>query len=290
MVLLAAALWGGAACAQDTTEPPTQPPTEAPAPAQPVPAPADPNAVIVQNPATQCVQPAPILRLEDYNGPFAKTIGLLAVRLERKTVHMPHYQPGVRQCSLKLGDKFVLFVRDTYDPVTFITAGFDAGISQAADWDPTFGQGGAGYGKRFGTAFADQASGLFFKDFFYPTIFSEDPRYYRQAYGSGRKRLVHVFEHAVVAHKDNGAQMFNFSEWLGTTSNEVLSNTYHPGNGWGVGPTAEHISFDILEDVGFDILREFWPEISRKLKLPFREEANESETPGPASAGPGARN
>jgi hypothetical protein len=255
-----------------------------------VPAPADPSSVVVQNPATQCVQPAPLLRLDDYNGPFAKTIGLLAVKIERETVHPPHYEPGVRLCSLKLGDKFVLFARDTYDPVTFITAGFAAGISQAANWDPSFGQGGAGYGKRFAAAFADQASGLFFKDFAYPTIFREDPRYYRQAYGGGRKRLLHVFEHAVVAHKDNGSQMFNFSEWLGTTSAEVLSNTYHPGNGWRVGNTSEHISFDILEDVGLDILREFWPEISHKLKLPFREETTQSDTPGPTPADSGARN
>ena len=84
--------------------------------------------------------------------------------------------------------------------------------------------------------------------------------------------------------------MFNFSEWLGTTSAVVLSNTYHPGNGWHVGNTAEHISFDILEDMGFDILREFWPEISHKLKLPFREDPSLSAVPGPASADAGARN
>jgi hypothetical protein len=24
--------------------------------------------------------------------------------------------------------------------------------------------------------------------------------------------------------------------------------------------------------MGFDVLREFWPEVSRKLKLPFRDE------------------
>ena len=55
----------------------------------------------------------------------------LAEKLERGTVHPRKYEPGVRLCSLKLGDKFVLFLRDSYDPVTFITAGFDAGISQA---------------------------------------------------------------------------------------------------------------------------------------------------------------
>jgi hypothetical protein len=28
----------------------------------------------------------------------------------------------------------------------------------------------------------------------------------------------------------------------------------------------------MLQDMGFDVLREFWPDISRKFKLPFRGE------------------
>jgi len=63
------------------------------------------------------------------------------------------------------------------DPVTFLSAAFSAGMEQVSNRDPTFGQGAAGYGKRFAANFADQASSKFFKDFAYPSIFSEDPRY-----------------------------------------------------------------------------------------------------------------
>lgn len=234
------------------------------------------------NPAlTPCVQPPPLVRLQDYNGPLKKTVGLFDAKLERKTVHVPHYEPGQKLCSLDLKDKFVLFARDTYDPVTFIAAGFDAGIAQAANWDPSFGQGPAGYGKRFGASFADQTSFLFFKDFAYPSIFSEDPRYYRQIHGSGGSRLWHAVNHAFLAHRDNGDRMFNFSEWLGTTSAVVLSNTYHPGNERGVGPAAELVGLNVGEDIGFDVLREFWPEIAHKFRLPFRAEptANDSASP-----------
>jgi hypothetical protein len=81
-------------------------------------------------------------------------------------------------------------------------------------------------------------------------------------------------EHAVVAHRDNGKHMFNFSEWLGTTSAVVLSNTYQPDNQRGFAPTAERVSDGILQDMGFDVLREFWPEISRTFRLPFRGESD----------------
>jgi hypothetical protein len=119
---------------------------------------------------------------------------------------------------------------------------------------------------------ASQATSGFFKDFAYPTIFSEDPRYYRLAYGSSGKRLFHAVEHAFVAHRGDGSRMFNFSEWLGTTSAIFLSNTYQPDNRRGFSPAAARLGFSVANDVGFDILREFWPEIARKFKLPFRDQ------------------
>jgi hypothetical protein len=221
--------------------------------------------------------------LQDYSGPLQKTVGLFTQELERKAVHPPHYKPGVVICSLDVKDKFFLFVRDSYDPVTFLSSGFDAGLSQAENEDPTFGQGMAGYGKRFGASFADQASFRFFKDFAYPSIFNEDPRYYRLIHGSGGKRFLHAIDHAFVAHSDNGNRMFNFSEWLGTTSAVSLSNMYHPGNQRGFVPTARGVGFSVLSDMGYDLLREFWPEISHKFKLPFRDEpATENIDSNPA--------
>ena len=256
--LLVVLAWAGASCAQ-----------ESPLPQQSVP------PVPLQQKTTNltpCVKPPPTVNLEDYNGPLHKTIGLFARDLNRKAVHPPHYKPGLAVCSLEVKDKFFLFVSDSFDPVTFIAAGFNAGLSQALDRDPTFGQGAAGYGRRFAASFADQASLKFFKDFAYPSIFHEDPRYYRLIHGSGGRRLLYAIDHAFVARRDNGNRMFNVSEWLGTTSVSALSNMYHPGNGRGFAPAAQRVGYNIAEDIGFDLLREFWPEIARKFRLPFRLE------------------
>lgn len=228
-----------------------------------------------QSPLAPCVEPAPVVSLADYDGPLKKTVGVFARKLERKTVHHAHFKPGAKLCSLELKDKFVLFVQDSVDPVTFVVTAFNAGLDQAGDVDPTFGQGPSGYGLRFGANFVDQASFKFFKDFAYPSIFAEDPRYYRVRHGEDRKhRLFHAMAHTFVAHRDNGTRMFNFSEWLGTITAVTLSNAYHPGHERGVAPLAQSISLSITEDMGFDILREFWPEISRKFKLPFRGESS----------------
>jgi hypothetical protein len=259
MALLAMLAWAGPTCAQELLIP-------------------NPHAQLVSSEngtlsvAAPCVQPRPMVTLQDYNGPLQKTVGLFTQQLERKSVHPQHYKPGSALCSLDLKDKFYLFIREAYDPVTFLGSGFNAGLSQAQNQDPAFGQGMAGYGKRFGASYVDQASSRFFVDFIYPSIFNEDPRYYRLIYGSGGKRFLHAIEHAFVAHNDNGKRIFNFSEWLGTTSAASLSNIYHPGNQRGFAPTAQVVGFSILNDMGYDVLREFWPEISHKFKLPFRDE------------------
>ena len=262
IVLLVALVWGGVVQAQESPVPPQQVPSLT----------GSVQAQTTTNLAAPCLEPPPLLRLQDYSGPLHKTVGLFARKLELRTVHPPHYRPGVTLCSLKLKDKFFLFVRDAFDPVTFIASGFNAGLDQAGNRDPSFGQGAAGYGKRFGASFADQAAFTFFKDFAYPSIFSEDPRYYRLVHGSARRRLLHAVGHAFVAHRDNGNRMFNFSEWLGTTSAVTLSNAYHPGNQRGLAPAARQVGYNVIEDTGFDLLREFWPEIARKFRLPFRAE------------------
>jgi len=226
-----------------------------------------------------CVQPPPMVSWEDYHGPFQKAVGAFGRRLERKSAHAPHYKPGAVLCVLSLHDKFLLSVRETFDPVTVLGIAYDAGISQAENNDPSYGQGAAGYGTRFGAGLAGEASSQLFKDFLYPTIFSQDPRYYRLGHGSTRKRFLHALAHSVVAHREDGTQMFNFTEWLGTTSAVVLSNRYHPDNRRGVGPAATRVAYNVGEDIGFDMLREFWPEIARKFRLPFRDQ-NEPGSPG----------
>jgi len=225
------------------------------------------------NPQASCLQPGPSIEWQEYNGPFAKTVGLFARKLDRPTVQSAKYQPGNVFCTLTVKGKFLLFVGDTLDPVTFMTAAFNAGIDQAENDDREFGQGWGGYGKRFSADYADQASGYFFGQFLYPTIFREDPRYYRLGHGSTGRRLYHAVAHIGVAHSDKGGEMPNYANWFATVSAASLSNLYHPGNRRGFSPTAETIGWSFANQAGFLVLREFWPEIAKKMKLPFRGEA-----------------
>ena len=224
-----------------------------------------------KNSVSPCLEPLPLVSWDESQGPFQKAVGVLGRTLERKSAPQTHYKPGTLLCSLEPKEKFTLFLHDAFDPLSFLSAGFYAGLDQAQNRDPTFGQGAQGYGKRYGVSFATQTSFRFFSDFAYPTIFSEDPRYYRLARGGAQKRLLHAVEHTFVAHHDTGEHMFNFSEWMGAATAVAVSDGLHPGNEHGFGPAAKWASFAVLTDMGFDVLREFWPEIVRKLRIRFRE-------------------
>jgi hypothetical protein len=217
-----------------------------------------------------CIQPAKLYSAADYEGPLKKIVVYFARKPEIKTVH-PHPRRGLTLCALDASEKFHLFIQDTIEPVTFIGAAFDSGLAQAENDDTSFGQGTAGYAKRYGAALADSVSSGFFHTYLFPVVFRQDPRYYRKLDGSAPSRLGHALSHVFVAESDSGRKTLNFSEWLGTTSAVVLSNTYHPGNSRGVGPAAQRIGVSIAWDAGFDVLREFWPEVVRRLKLPFKD-------------------
>ncbi len=261
-VVLVAAFAGSAAVRAQETPPNPQPPA----------APVDLPGQVVLSRSGQCVQPPPMVELQDYDGPFHKVIGTFTQKLDRQSVHDPHYRQGFVLCSLGIKDKFFLFLRDSVDPETFLAAGFDAGISQAENDDPSFGQDGRGYVKRLGASYTDEVQFRFFKEFAYTTIFSEDPRYYRMGQGPAERRLLHAVTHAIIAYDDHGKPIFNYSEWLGEISGTSLSNLYHPGARRGFAPAAQGVAFDVALDIGYDELREFWPEVARKLRLPFRDQ------------------
>ena len=216
-----------------------------------------------------CLKPVRLFAIEDYNGPFKRVARSLVRRVENQTAQNPQ-NSDMHICPLTAQQKLRLAAQNSIEPITFIVAGFSAGISQAADYDSHFGQGASGYGQRFGAALADNTAGEFFGTFLFPVIFRQDPRYYRVQEGGTKYRMGHALAHIFVTQGDDGTSMFNYSEWLTVASTTALSNVYHPGNRRGFGPSAGQMAITIGSDAGFNVLREFWPEVSRKFKLPFR--------------------
>jgi len=162
-------------------------------------------------------------------------------------------------------DKFRLFVKNAIDPYTLGYTAFAAGLAQASNDLPGYGQGAAGYGKRLGAGLADEASAGFFTIFAFSSLLHQDPRYFRQGSGPFKQRLAHAVIRPILTRKDLGGHAFNWSGLLGNTAASSLSNAYHPAGDRGVGPTFGRVAWGIPFSAIDHVIDEFGPDLERRF-------------------------
>ncbi len=180
---------------------------------------------------------------------------------------MPAYgmvEAGMQPPPLTSGQKFKLAAQylNLYT-VVFVAA--EAGINQARNSPSDYGQGVEGYAKRYGAGFADGLSAGVFITGVYPSLLHQDPRYYRMGEGGFSHRFVYSASRILVTRQDSGKKAFNFSEVLGSFSSSALAMTYYPKSERDFSNVAERAGIQFAFDAGFNVLKEFYPEIERKI-------------------------
>jgi hypothetical protein len=163
------------------------------------------------------------------------------------------------------GEKFHLFTKSAFDPVEFGLVGLQAGISQAEDEFPEYGQGAAGYGKRYGAAFADEVSSGFFSNYFYPVLLKEDPRYFRLGRGSAMHRIEYSVAQEFICRTDSGNRSFGWSNTLGAFTAGGISNIYYPQGDRGFGLTMSRAGIAMFYGSLGGLVDEFYPDFDRKF-------------------------
>jgi len=153
--------------------------------------------------------------------------------------------------------KFSLSLRDIFDPVSLIGVAATAGLEQAHNTFPGYGQGAAGYGRHFGAEFGDSLIGGLLSRAVFPSIFHQDPRYFYQGTGPVRSRLIHALSWSVVVRSDSGRPTPNYSSLLGDLSAAALSNLYYPPGSRGVGLVFANFGIGIASRAGNAVIREF---------------------------------
>ena len=166
---------------------------------------------------------------------------------------------------LSAGGKFRLFAKSAFDPVEFTVVGLQAAVSQAENEFPEYGQGAAGFGKRYGATMADQVSSGFFTNFFYPVLLKEDPRYFRLGEGSIKRRLGYALLQEVRARRDDGSRGVAWDNILGAFTSGGLSNAYYPAGDRGFGLTMSRSTISLAYGSLGGLVDEFYPDISHWL-------------------------
>ena len=168
-------------------------------------------------------------------------------------------------------EKFVGFVKDSFDYSSFIWIGALAGVSQLKNSTPEFGQGAAGFGRYYWHSFADQTNENLWVEFLLPVATRQDPRYYtlgrRTANGHNGplKRAGYAVSRLVITRTDSGGNTFNVSEVGGAGAAAAISNLYYPSPERTWTKTYQRWILNASLDGMTVVFREFWPDINRAI-------------------------
>jgi hypothetical protein len=182
---------------------------------------------------------------------------------------MPNYLTVGSESQVKplnWKEKFSIAAKGSFDPYEFVVVGVVAGIRQAENSYPAFGQGFKGYAKRYGAAFADQVDGNIMVGGVFPTILKTDPRYFQLNRGTYKHRFGYAISRIVVTRTDSGRQIFNVPEFAGNGVAIAISNFYYPAADRGVWSSLQGFATQVGIDAFGNELKEFWPDIHHYLQ------------------------
>jgi hypothetical protein len=160
--------------------------------------------------------------------------------------------------------KFEIARQDSFDRGTIALAAVFAVDAQISNSNPSFGQGVKGYSRNFGASYADFIIGNYMSEAIYPTLLHQDPRYFRRGIGSKWSRLGYSIGQVVWTHTDADRTQLNYSELLGNSTAVAISSAYYPDSR-NVTDAARKFGLQIGVDMASNVLKEFWPDVSRRL-------------------------
>ncbi len=136
------------------------------------------------------------------------------------------YEPNA--APLDARQKFHLSLKSVADPISFADTALFAGIQQARNDFPGFGDGADGYAKRYAALYATRITDTMITHALLPAVFRQDPRYFYKGTGSTASRAGYAISRAVIRKGDNGRWQFDYSRVLGHLASAGISNLYYP--------------------------------------------------------------
>jgi hypothetical protein len=167
--------------------------------------------------------------------------------------------------------KFEIARNDSFDRGTFTLAALFAVQAQLTRSTPSFGRGLPAYGRYATAAYGDLVIGNFMSEAVFPTLFGEDPRFFRRCSGSGWSRLGYAMGQTVWTRTDSGGTQFNFSEVVGNGAAVAIGNAYYPDNR-NISSNAIRFGLQLGVDMAANVLKEFWPDLDRMFSRNHRAE------------------
>ena len=166
--------------------------------------------------------------------------------------------------GLDVGGKLRFHATAAYGPLAIAGTAAYAGALQLFNAPEEWGQGGAGYGKRFASTAA--WSGIHgVMAFGLDSALHQDPRYFRSGSGGFWRRAGHALRGTILTRTDSGGETFSTWRFGSAYGAAYLSNQWYPDR-------VNTVRLDVIQGsvtLGFDLAgnlgSEFWPDIKRKV-------------------------
>jgi len=173
-------------------------------------------------------------------------------------------QPVNTPVQLTLHTRFKMYVHGTVSPVSLIGPAVGAGFGQWNNNPEQWGQGMAGYGRRFGSGVARNTIANTIA-FGVAAIDHEDPRFMPSHESSILKRATHTVAGTFVTHTDRGNRIPAYSRFIGAYSASFIANTWYPESKATVGGGFQRGTTALLSTVAWRLLLEFGPDVWGRL-------------------------
>jgi hypothetical protein len=162
-------------------------------------------------------------------------------------------------------EKFKTAMLDSFDYSSFIFVGAQAGIGQATNSYPYFGQGTKGYGRYYWHTLVDAINENTWVEFIIPAALHQDTRYYTLGKGEFGKRVGYAITRVFITRSDDGNKTINYSEIVGAGAFAGIANFYYPHQERTLTKTYQRWVTNLAIDGGVFVFKEIWPDINNSV-------------------------
>jgi hypothetical protein len=182
---------------------------------------------------------------------------------------LPNYltvEDATRVSAITTKATFRIAALNSFDPYVFPFVGAITAFAQLENQENSLGRGPGAYVERYATSFADGSISSFLTSAIIPTLLKQDPRYFELREGRAWHRALYAATRTVITKSRSGEAQFNLSGIGGNAIAAAVSNLYYPSEGRSAAQTLTRWGTQVMWDAVSNELKEFWPDIRRKVR------------------------
>lgn len=175
-------------------------------------------------------------------------------------LNMAGTQTGAEFRPLDQRQRNRLYLESLANPLGFVRVGLSAGLDQWGNKPHEWGQGGAGYGRRYGNIFG-QYTIQRTASFGLSSALGEDNRYFNSGKKGFWRRTWYAVTSGLLARHRDGHRSLSFSQIGSVAAGAFLARLWLPRSQNSAGDGAVSFGLSMAGNAGANIFKEFLPDV-----------------------------